>query len=584
MLDVDAYLRGVRRLTRLRWIASSLAFAVLAVAAIRIPGLALGPAFAVAALIPLSNVGHIVLARRGIEPRKLLLVQFGADLVLLTALLAVTGGVDGPTIPLYLFHVLLAALLVGRREALAVAVASVGCMGGLVALQLAGVPLPARQGVYSSLLGLGTPLSTLAPFVVGQVAVLAFAAVVVLALVLPLAQEARQYQQKITTSEAEAQAKRAVVEALLDNAGAMMMVLDGEHRLCWFNRGAGVRFPNLAVGQIRRCFDPAEPMGGAKPPQCPSCRVLETGEPWRGDYSLGGAAADPPVWRVYAAPIVAAAGPERVIELIVEVTQERQAALQLIETRKNAAIVQLAAGVAHELNTPLASLAAGLWSLRRASDACAGSDDGAAKRCAPLIHDLAAQTTRCQRITESMLGLSRQLRSHLGSAEIGGVVREAMKDLASCRDLSGVEVVLEGPGEEVPAVQCDANQLRLVLVNVLSNAVDSIREARRQRGRVHIRLRSADEGRVVEARIVDNGAGVPPDVIGHVFEPFFTTKPVGAGTGLGLSVSRGLLAGMGGTIELGSEPGRGAEVMVRLRAVKEAAGQAPAEAPFAPSA
>jgi two-component system NtrC family sensor kinase len=223
------------------------------------------------------------------------------------------------------------------------------------------------------------------------------------------------------------------------------------------------------------------------------------------------------------------------------------------------------------MNTPLASLAAGLRSVHRACAAAAASadrEDGSWKRVLALLEDLTTETSRCQRVTESLLLYSRQLKGRIEAAELHAIVRGAIDDLASRRDIAGIEVVHEAPGPGTPEVQCDPDQLRLVLLNVLANAVDTVREARRQKGRVHVSVRVTPAEDGVELHVKDNGVGVPPEVAERLFDPFFTTKPVGQGTGLGLAVSRGLLDGMGATIAIESHPGRGADVVVRLRTAR----------------
>ncbi len=565
MLDAAGYGRGVDRFIRLRWLASAATLGFLAFGKLLHPNLRLGPALFAAALIPLTNLGHRALARRALSPRFLLLGQFGADLVLLTALLGTLGGVDGPFIPLYLLHVILAALLLDRRDALGITLAAVALMGLLAVLQALGAPFPLR-GVtfYSTLLGLEIPLARMLPFVFGQVVMLGVVSVVTLILLRPLVREVQERGERLEAAQAEARTQKAALEGMLDATGAMMMVLDEKHRLVWLNRGVRERFPGFAIGVERRCYDPAEPMGGEDPPRCPTCYVQQTKVSFSGDYTLAVPGAAARVYRVSATPLEVGHKVPRVVELIVDVTRERENDQKLLEAKKTAAVATLAAGVAHEMNTPLASLAAGLRSVRRACATAADKEDGPWTRVLAVLDDLTSETVRCQRVTESLLGYSRQLRSHIDAVELGGLVRGAIDDLGSRRDVAGIEVVHEGPRPETPEVHCDPDQLRLVLLNVLANAVDSVREAHRSKGRVHVSVCRAADGDAVEIHVKDNGVGVLPEVVERLFDPFFTTKPIGQGTGLGLAMSRGLLDGMGATISVKSEPGRGADVIVRL--------------------
>jgi signal transduction histidine kinase len=568
MIESTGYQRGIRRLIRLRWIASAGVLGGLAIAATQRPELGLTPALFVALLIPLSNLAHLILARKPLSARSLLLAQFVSDLVLLTALLGTLGGVDGPSIWLWLFHVLLAALLLERRDALVVSGLAVALMGSLATLQVLGAPFPLRgHAIYSSLLGIQPALAESSPLILGQVAMLVVAVTVVLVLVMPIRLESRDYEARLKEGERKARDQAELLDNILDNMGAMMMVIDSQHRMTWVNRLTGVRFPAMTVGQVRRCYDPAEPMGGDDVPPCPSCHALETEKPFVGDYTLAVGSGEPHVLRVYATPFRADETKDglHVVELIVDVTGERKNEAALLEARKTAAIARVTAGVAHELNTPLASLAAGLWSLDRAVEKCGCAKDEKEHRVTSLLHDLSEQTKRCQDVIESMLGFTRQARSRLDATEVDEVVRHALKDLATRRDISAVEVVMENAASGLPAVRCDPEHLRLVLVGVLTNAVDAVLDAKRNKARVRISLRGIPSGEFVEIHVIDNGLGIPEDAMDRIFEPFFTTKPVGKGSGLGLSVARGLLTNMGGEISLRSDPGKGAEVIILLR-------------------
>lgn len=560
-------MKPLERLIRLRWLASATALGVLTVGVMVHRELSLRPAFAVAVLIPLSNVVHRALARRSVAARRLLLVQFGADLILLTALLGCLGGIDGPVLPLYLFHALLATVLLEKKDAIAMAVSAVLLAAGLAALQVAGAPFPLRGIAFASaLIRTGRPVAAMSPYVVAQVVTFSLVIVVAIVLLLPVVGEAREQRAQLQVAEAHARAQLAALEQLLDNTGTMMTVVDRDHRLVWFNRVARERLPALKIGEVRVCFDPAEPMGGPEPPECPSCHALRTGKSWTGDFSMAVPGQKPRIFRVYATPITDdESGPvDRVVELIMDVTEERENEIKLVEARKTAGIAQLAAGVAHEMGTPLASIGAGLRSLRRGWEQWAQKDEPEGRRFGQILEDLAAQTTRCQRVTESLLGYSRQLRSHLEPTELDRVIRGAIEDLGSRRNLQGTEIVYASAGASVPQVRCDPDHLRLVLVNVLTNAFDAVRHANRTKGRVRVDVKVPESAGFAEIQVIDNGVGMSPEIMEKAFDPFFTTKQVGEGSGLGLSVSRGLLEDMGGSLTLRSEPGRGAMAVLRL--------------------
>jgi two-component system NtrC family sensor kinase len=118
--------------------------------------------------------------------------------------------------------------------------------------------------------------------------------------------------------------------------------------------------------------------------------------------------------------------------------------------------------------------------------------------------------------------------------------------------------------EEGAVVRADPAQLQQVLINLLNNAMDAIIDRRgTSGGRLSVAVRLTDLGEV-KIEVVDNGSGIRPENLEKVFSPFFTTKPVGKGTGLGLSVCYGIVNGMGGSMEVASELGKGTTFTVRL--------------------
>lgn len=570
MLDVGLYQHGLRRFIQLRWLAS------IALAGILLAGHLRGLDFdfvlplALACLIPASNIVHMYVAKRPTGARGALLAQFAADLLLLTLLLGALGGVDGPVLFLYLLHVLLAVIFLERRDAARVLAVAAALAGLLVTLQLLDAP-PLRHGhgYYSAFLGIEPPLDGRPMFVIGQAIMVVTITAILLSLILPVVHESRQHRAHLEVSEQRARDQAAVVENLLDNIGAMMMVLDKDHRMVWLNRGLRARFPTFTVGAERRCYDPAAPMGRGDPPKCPTCRVIETGKAWRGDFTLAQAGGEATILRVYATPISDGAAVGSIVELILDVTEERRGEHQLLEARRNAAVTTLAAGVAHELNTPLASLAVGLHTLRKAYDRCDRTATDPDARSSLLINDLAAQTTRCQQITESILAYSRQVRSRLVRADLESIFRAALADLSSRRRVSGIEIVVANPSRELPTVQCDPDQLRIALLNILTNAVDALRDAEREKPRIHVEVTQSAVAGMIEIHVRDNGKGMPPEVADHVFEPFYSTKPVGEGTGLGLPVSAGLVAGMQGNLAIDSAPDAGTHVVLSLHAAAD---------------
>ncbi len=231
-----------------------------------------------------------------------------------------------------------------------------------------------------------------------------------------------------------------------------------------------------------------------------------------------------------------------IIGIARDITERKQSEEQfqrqrdaLYQSEKLATMGQLLAGVAHELNNPL-SVVMGQAALLRQSVRN--------KRQMERAEKIVQAAERCARIVNNFLALARQRPPERHPVQMNQVVREAVELLAYPLRVDSVEVVW-GLAEEVPVLWADAHQLHQVVVNLVANAHQAMREVAGPRRLTMATGVSAGEERVwVEVR--DTGPGVTAGLEGRIFEPFFTTKPPGVGTGLGLSLCQGFVEGLGG--------------------------------------
>ncbi|MEP6474399.1 MAG: ATP-binding protein [Gemmatimonadota bacterium] len=235
-------------------------------------------------------------------------------------------------------------------------------------------------------------------------------------------------------------------------------------------------------------------------------------------------------------------------------TDRRRLQNQLVQSEKMSAIGQLIAGVAHDLNNPLASVIG-------FADLLAESRDVPTRLLEPLrvIRD---EADRAAAIVHNLLGFARQQERQRRPILLRKILTSTLALLRHQLMALNVEVSLELEGE-LPEVTADPNQIQQVFVNLISNAAQAIASTERA-GTVVVRGRRRDNGVAIE--IIDDGPGMPPDVAARVFEPFFTTKPEGSGTGLGLSIGQGIVREHGGRISLATAPGAGATFTVELPA------------------
>jgi signal transduction histidine kinase/CheY-like chemotaxis protein len=224
----------------------------------------------------------------------------------------------------------------------------------------------------------------------------------------------------------------------------------------------------------------------------------------------------------------------------------RDTQAQLVQAGKLSAVGQLVSGVAHELNNPL-SVVIGYGQLLLRKEA--------PPTMTKALESIVAQAERMAKIVQSLLLFARQRKAERLPVQVGEILERTVALRATQLRLSGIAIDLER-GAELPAVLGDGQQLQQVFLNLLLNAEQAILE-HRTGDRIDVGARAAEGpgGTEVRAWVRDNGPGIPPDVLPRIFEPFFTTKEIGSGTGLGLSVSYGIVEQHGGHIDVESRPG-----------------------------
>jgi two-component system NtrC family sensor kinase len=222
---------------------------------------------------------------------------------------------------------------------------------------------------------------------------------------------------------------------------------------------------------------------------------------------------------------------------------------QLNQTEKLASVGRLAAGVAHEVNNPLTGVLTFAHLMREKTNL----DDEDRQSVEVIIHE----TTRVREIVRGLLDFARESPMQLRTLDLGDVVRQSLELVR--RQKAFVKLQLEERYHAVPLpISADRNRLQQVVLNLLLNAAEAMAGG----GTLTIATGVRDERAFVA--ITDTGTGIKQAVLEHIFEPFFTTKPVGSGTGLGLSVSYGIIQQHKGVIEVESEEGRGSTFTILL--------------------
>jgi len=247
------------------------------------------------------------------------------------------------------------------------------------------------------------------------------------------------------------------------------------------------------------------------------------------------------------------------VSRIREADEKRETMLAEVEhTSKLASIGRLAAGVAHEINNPLAIISAKTGLIM---DLLELSDDFKYKaKISTEIHGTSDAVERCKVITHRLLGFARRMDITLETININSLMREVLGFLDKEALYRGIHVDMN-LGDSLPTIESDRGQLQQIFLNLINNAIDAIDKD----GRVTISTKLKNQNSI-QIDVVDNGKGIPQDIISHIFEPFFTTKDSGAkrGTGLGLFITYGIIKKLGGQISVRSSVGVGTTFSVIL--------------------
>lgn len=273
-----------------------------------------------------------------------------------------------------------------------------------------------------------------------------------------------------------------------------------------------------------------------------------------------GAAEGPPetVVNVAIAPLVTKEG-DQIGRLVIlnDVTERDELERRLVQADKLSSIGLLAAGVAHEVNTPLAVISTYAQMLAKQ----VSGDDQKSK----LLDKIAKQTFRASEIVNSLLNFSRTTSTtEFEEIDLNRVIRETLTLLDPQLNKAGVGIETQ-LREELPLVRGNSGRLQQVFLNLFLNARDAMENGGR------LLVRSSCEGDSVRIEVQDSGPGIPPELLSRIFDPFFTTKAVKKGTGLGLSVTYGIVEEHGGRIEAVRHDGTGALFRLEFPAVRKAA-------------
>ena len=236
---------------------------------------------------------------------------------------------------------------------------------------------------------------------------------------------------------------------------------------------------------------------------------------------------------------------------------------RLLQSQKLAAIGELSAGIAHEINNPLAIIRQEAEWLQLLLKKIEVKDIKKIKELEGSVSQIVQQVDRCTEITRNLLDFARQRDPVIQAVEVNRI-SEDMTMLVEKEAGHKNIVIVRDYDPELPTISSDAPQLRQVILNFLTNATQAIGTD----GIVTIATRRRGDN-AVDLIFTDTGCGIPEENLGKIFDPFFTTKPPGKGTGLGLSICHGIILRLGGQIAVTSQVGQKTTFTITLPLSRE---------------
>jgi two-component system NtrC family sensor kinase len=250
----------------------------------------------------------------------------------------------------------------------------------------------------------------------------------------------------------------------------------------------------------------------------------------------------------------------RMLSFLAEADEQQQImSQQIVETGKLAAIGELAAGIAHEINNPVATMveeAGWMEDLLEEEEFQRASKLGEFQRA---LKQIKVQGGRCKQITHKLLSFARKTDTRIQEVDLYDLVEEMVALSAQRAKYQNVEITTSVQ-HGLPTLHASLSEMQQVMLNLINNALDAMRDE--AKGTLRISVRRIDQTLVIS--VSDTGHGIPEAYLERIFDPFFTTKPVGKGTGLGLSICYGIISKMGGKIKARSVMDAGTTFRIEL--------------------
>ncbi len=364
---------------------------------------------------------------------------------------------------------------------------------------------------------------------------------------------ANQLSLALERAAAQRQAERAQLASLAESLSDGIVLVDAALR---------VTSRNAAARDLSRALTGAPLEDGASLSETPLAALAEEALTSSGPTPLRELAAsgvEDPAGRRYlvgmAAPLAGSPEGSAAVVILRDVTEERLMQERLLQSEKMVSVGQLVSGVAHELNNPLTGIM-GFAQLLLGREL-----DERTRQDVEVIH---GEADRASKIVQNLLSFARRKRAEKEPADLNALLERVLELRSYGLRVKNIDVELDLDAK-LPETMVDTNQVQQVFLNLIINAEQAMLGAG-ERGTLTVTSRRDND--LVRLTLHDDGPGMTPDTLRRIFDPFFTTKQVGEGTGLGLTISYGIIEEHGGRIWADSRPGRGTTFTVELPIVQ----------------
>jgi len=361
---------------------------------------------------------------------------------------------------------------------------------------------------------------------------------------------------------------KELLQSVFDGITDMVILMDADFRIRMVNKAYLKRYGLSEQDVLGRLCHELHSEDACPYPHCGMKKSHRTGTPVVEEVQSRGGE----IFLMHFYPVMNDQGEvESVVRYARDITDQKRIEQHIQKTERLASLGQLSAGIAHEINNPLGVILTYTSLLKRQLEKPAQSPDGDqgprdtdTTQCLSDVATIEKHALNCKRIVADLLKFARSESTAMQLASLNRAIEEAVKMVSHQFSRKDIEIQLD-LSAALPLVNMDSGRMKQVFVNLLMNSQQAIKH----KGVIRISTSYLEESRQAQIVFRDNGEGIPPDVLPKVFDPFFTTKEIGEGTGLGLSVSYGIIKDHQGEIQTSSEPGKGTRFLIQLPVTHE---------------